>query len=232
MTLHPHVQVPPKVPAPCWQRSPAAQGPRAQRAGYLRVWPLGLCHVQGLHQAGTPSPACRGGRDAGLAPRPLPCPRTPGNHSVPQTCLFVQADKAGFSGLWLGTGKVHCSVAFLGCVWSCGQAGSGRWERGMHRNWPPLCPVPALPWVPQPGEGGLLHCWRILKGDGKPCVWHGLPSRDPRGWGMGRHCVLAPGLSLLTHSGAPLQRPSATLTVNILLTCVRPSSVQYICHLL
>lgn len=42
----------------------------------------------------------------------VPCPKTLGDLSVPQTCLFVQADKAGFSGLRLGTGKVHRSAGF------------------------------------------------------------------------------------------------------------------------
>lgn len=66
-------------------------------------------------QIGTPSWGAEEAEVQGwLLRHPSPVPGLPGTFLSHRPCLFVQADKARFSALWLGTGKVHCSAAFLG----------------------------------------------------------------------------------------------------------------------
>jgi hypothetical protein len=134
-----HLPLPPD-PSPFWK--PSCSGAQVHRDGYLRETLSGfwvttvLCHrTECVWSLDLPSPTARhhswgeeqAGKGAGLAPEPLPCPRTA------RSCLFVQADKAGFSGLCLGTSKAHCSASFswmgleLRPGWSGGGGAAGSW---------------------------------------------------------------------------------------------------------
>lgn len=70
----------------------------------LRPVPKGLCQI------GTPSWGAEDPELLGWLLRSPPPHLIPGMFLSHRPCLFVQADRAGFSGLWLGTGKVHYSA--------------------------------------------------------------------------------------------------------------------------
>ena len=219
MPLDPHVQIPALLPA---------QLLRLRELGHSQhgLWVTvqqGLCHraVPSRHSL----PRRGGGRGAGLTPENLsPAPGLQGTLLCTDLCYLFRLIKQ-FSGLQLGTGKVHCSSGFSWMELWPGLGASGE----MHCIWQSLCHLPALFCVSWPGEGRLLDCWRILKGDSQPCLGPGLWSQDPhpsQGVAGSRRYVLAPDLLLLILSGAHLWSFSVTPTLMMSLTCIRSQSVQ------